>query len=189
MKYAGFWKRFAASFIDAFLTLIPCIFLLWLQTVSRPLAFLSQFLITFIFYIYEIYFHGSSGQTIGKRNQNIRVVSLDGSPVSWKQAFLRSSIGLGLSILNMLSVMVALSRIPSEGFSLLGWSELTNKQAQLAPYNWELFIIMQVWAWSEIVVMLFNRKRRALHDFIAGTVVVDESYQALETETIADARL
>jgi len=40
-----------------------------------------------------------------------------------------------------------------------------------------------------MIVMLFNRKRRALHDFIAGTVVVDECYQALEAETVADASL
>lgn len=26
--------------------------------------------------------------------------------------------------------------------------------------------------WSELLVLLFNEKRRALHDFIAGTVVV-----------------
>jgi len=26
--------------------------------------------------------------------------------------------------------------------------------------------------WSEFVVLLTNRKRRALHDFIAGTVVI-----------------
>jgi uncharacterized RDD family membrane protein YckC len=32
----------------------------------------------------------------------------------------------------------------------------------------------QVWMWSEVVVMLFNRRRRALHDFIAGTVVTSD---------------
>lgn len=187
MTYAGFWKRFAASVIDFFVLLLPAIFLIWLQIFSRPLAFLAQFLLTFIGHIYDIYFHGRYGQTIGKRCLNIRVVSLDGSPVSWKQALLRSSVGLALSILSMLSVMVALYRIPGEGFSLLGWSELTNKQEQLAPYNRELYILMQVWTWSEIIVVLFNRKRRALHDFIAGTVVIDEAHQALETEAVADA--
>ena len=29
-----------------------------------------------------------------------------------------------------------------------------------------------VWVWGELIVLLTNRKRRALHDFLAGTVVV-----------------
>jgi len=33
-------------------------------------------------------------------------------------------------------------------------------------------ILMQVWIWGEFLTMLFNKKRRAVHDFMAGTVVV-----------------
>ncbi len=29
-----------------------------------------------------------------------------------------------------------------------------------------------LWTWSELIVMLFHRQHRALHDFMAGTVVV-----------------
>jgi uncharacterized RDD family membrane protein YckC len=32
--------------------------------------------------------------------------------------------------------------------------------------------VSQAWLWSELVVLLLNAKRRALHDFIAGTVVI-----------------
>jgi len=33
-------------------------------------------------------------------------------------------------------------------------------------------IANQVWIWSEFIVMMTNQKRRALLDFIAGTVVL-----------------
>jgi uncharacterized RDD family membrane protein YckC len=33
-------------------------------------------------------------------------------------------------------------------------------------------IVEQVWTWSEVIVLLTNRKRRALHDFLAGTIVI-----------------
>ena len=33
-------------------------------------------------------------------------------------------------------------------------------------------MLLQIWIWSELIVMLTNRRRRALHDFIAGTVVI-----------------
>ena len=32
--------------------------------------------------------------------------------------------------------------------------------------------MQQIWIWSEFVVLLFNRRKRAIHDFIAGTVVI-----------------
>jgi len=44
---------------------------------------------------------------------------------------------------------------------------------ELAP-SWykSLQWIQNAWVWGELIVLLTNRKRRALHDFIAGTVVV-----------------
>jgi uncharacterized RDD family membrane protein YckC len=33
-------------------------------------------------------------------------------------------------------------------------------------------VLIQVWIWSEFITMLFNKRRRAIHDYIAGTVVV-----------------
>jgi len=42
------------------------------------------------------------------------------------------------------------------------------------PDEWfpPLEIIYYVWICGEFLVMMTNRKRRALHDFIAGTVVI-----------------
>ena len=31
---------------------------------------------------------------------------------------------------------------------------------------------MALWVWSEPLVMLLNKQRRAIHDFLAGTVVL-----------------
>jgi uncharacterized RDD family membrane protein YckC len=33
-----------------------------------------------------------------------------------------------------------------------------------------------IWIWSEIIVILTNKRRRAIHDFIAGTVIVKTKY-------------
>ena len=53
--------------------------------------------------------------------------------------------------------------------------ERAKRQADLAP-SWfkPVQIFQQIWIWSEFIVLLTNRKRRAIHDFIAGTVVVRE---------------
>jgi uncharacterized RDD family membrane protein YckC len=48
-----------------------------------------------------------------------------------------------------------------------------NRLRELAPPWYKpLEIAGQVWVWSEFVVLLTNKKRRALHDYLAGTVVI-----------------
>ena len=55
----------------------------------------------------------------------------------------------------------------------LGYIARAQKKVELAP-SWysTVSILMQIWIWSEFVSMLFNKRRRAVHDFIAGTVVL-----------------
>jgi len=44
----------------------------------------------------------------------------------------------------------------------------------------EFFIIysvaINIWIWSELLVLLTNRRKRAIHDFMAGTVIVKAIY-------------
>jgi uncharacterized RDD family membrane protein YckC len=185
MKYAGFWKRFGAGWIDGFALLLPSLFLMWLHSISRTWAFLTELPLGFLFYAYEIYFHGRRGQTIGKRSVDIKVVSLDGSSISWRQAFLRSSVGLGLGVLYSISKFVALFKITDADYSALSWVELAIKETELSPYINEITAAMYVWMASEVVVLLFNRKKRALHDYIAGTVVVETHPATMETTSPA----
>ncbi|MFH3639525.1 RDD family protein, partial [Acinetobacter baumannii] len=34
----------------------------------------------------------------------------------------------------------------------------------------------ELWTWSEFIVLLFNKRKRAIHDFIAGTIVIKKQY-------------
>jgi uncharacterized RDD family membrane protein YckC len=61
-------------------------------------------------------------------------------------------------------------------YQSLSFIQLSERLTALAPpwykpAQWG----QNVWVWSELIVLLTNRKRRALHDFIAGTVVVHAS--------------
>jgi hypothetical protein len=58
-------------------------------------------------------------------------------------------------------------------YHALSFMERAKRMAELTP-SWykPLQIIQNVWVWGELIVLLTNRKRRALHDFIAGTVVI-----------------
>jgi uncharacterized RDD family membrane protein YckC len=38
--------------------------------------------------------------------------------------------------------------------------------------DWIMMSTGMLWFWAEIITMLTNRKRRSVHDFIAGSVVI-----------------
>jgi hypothetical protein len=59
-----------------------------------------------------------------------------------------------------------LFEITDPGFQSLGFLERSRLLQQLAPpWYGTVEVFEQVWVCSEFIVMLTNRKRRALHDF------------------------
>jgi uncharacterized RDD family membrane protein YckC len=71
--------------------------------------------------------------------------------------------------------LLALLAVTDAGYDGLGFMERAAAVAAREP-AWAIAAtwIGVLWFWSEIVTMLFNRRRRALHDFIAGTVVLSD---------------
>lgn len=171
--YAGFGKRLVAGVVD-FIVLIPVIVLnIWLGSLSRTAAMLILVPMAFLYFGYEVYFHARFGQTIGKMAGGIRVLTTDGQRISFRHAFLRSSVDLAFAIISIAGSFMALMHFPNSEYTQLGWMGQTHRLEQLYPVwrGWTS-IASDVWVWSEIFTVLFNRKRRAIHDFIAGTIVV-----------------
>ncbi len=108
----GFWRRFFAIFIDLFILDI-CTSLstyplhkgfelydldLLSFLIEDDFGVLRGLILYFTFYtiialilgcFYFTYFHGSIGQTIGKRLFKIRVIQMDGAELTWGVAFIR----------------------------------------------------------------------------------------------------
>jgi uncharacterized RDD family membrane protein YckC len=176
MKYAGFWRRLGAGLID-FCVFLPFIVLhAWAFSVSLTIGVLVSIVSSFLYPGYSIYFHGRFGQTIGKMAMKIRVISQNGAPLAWSQACYRSSVELLLSLAQTATLMVAASRIPGAGYDGSNWTDRAQRLEELTPYTWELMVLTNVWVWSELVIMLTNKQRRALHDFIGGSIVVPRSH-------------
>jgi uncharacterized RDD family membrane protein YckC len=173
MSYATFWQRFGAMWID-FFVLLPFIVLTgWAQSFSKAVA-IGLLLPTSAFFLaYHIYCHGRYGQTIGKRVMGIRVSRLSGEPIGWREAWLRSSVDVVFAILGAVSSFIALMTISDADYYGIGWLQRAQNLAVCEPawLNWSA-TASTIWVWSEIIVMLFNSQRRALHDFIAGTIVI-----------------
>jgi uncharacterized RDD family membrane protein YckC len=175
MKYAGFWQRFAAGTIDVFVLLLPLFVFGWLSSRSKTIAMIVILPYGLLCWLYTLYFHAASGQTIGKRALHIRVVHLDGSRIGWPESFKRSAVDLCFGIIWIVGDLWAVNSLSAEHYSAAEWSEQQNLLLAARPVfaQWA-DIASQVWVWSEVFTMLFNRRKRAIHDFIAGTVVIDE---------------
>lgn len=163
-KYQTFWLRFCAGIIDS-LVFLP---LDWLDDVVRATVQVPALLIIWsilrstIFWLYSILLHARYGQTLGKMAVGVKVLDVNEQRTpTLRQAFLRD---IGYIILSAL------------GLGYMIYLTATN-QAFTGPDRLTLplqFLGGAAFGWSllELVTMLTNPKRRAVHDLIAGTVVV-----------------
>lgn len=171
--YAGFWRRFGAYWID-FLIWLPLIGLsLWLGEKSRLFNlyyFLPGVLIGLFFHVWLVKQYGG---TPGKLALKIKITQLDGSAVGYREAFIRHSVLFILTTLLSVAVLITTVGMSDAEYYSLTFTSRAIKLVELAPAWYQpVNILLNVWIWSEFVVILTNKKRRALHDFMANTVVV-----------------
>jgi uncharacterized RDD family membrane protein YckC len=167
-KYSTFWPRFWAGIVD-WIIFLPWAFLVgWIlkQSHSTPLRLLCFMVDSFAFVTYSIVMHGRYGQTIGKMACKVIVLDVSESRLSMRQAILRDLFSLAFL---PFSIAVALPRVlrGEDPYAVVPTVDLT--MLILGSVGLILFLL-------EIVTMLTNHKRRSLHDFIAGSVVVRRSY-------------
>lgn len=184
MQYGGFWRRFGAYWIDVAVWLPLTVVAMWLSGTTRYfyIWYLAPGILIGIWY--QVYLVKRYGGTPGKLLFKLRIAKLDGSPVGTKEAFLRYGVLLSLTIPVSLAIaLAALEMSDAEYLSLTlktrGFALIEKAPAWYEPTD----VLLQVWIWSEFVVLLTNKKRRALHDFLAGTVVIRKSPGQQSTPT------
>jgi uncharacterized RDD family membrane protein YckC len=175
MKYAGPFRRFYALIVDSLILLPLSLLSMWAMFAVRGPALLVLIPLSLVGPAYHIWFHARSGQTIGKRIADIRVLRVSGERISWREALRRSVVDVVLGIPTVIAVVLAVSNFTDADLSL-GFVERAQLLEARGP-GWGRYAryAANAWYWSELVFMLFNAKRRALHDYIAGTVVVHEA--------------
>ncbi|MDP3446112.1 MAG: RDD family protein, partial [Ignavibacteria bacterium] len=71
----------------------------------------------------------------------------------------------------------ALSLSDTEYYESLNWMKKQEYLMTLLPIYFTLYTwTSNIWAWGELFVLLLNKRKRALHDFIAETVIVRTKY-------------
>jgi len=169
-RYWTFGPRFWTGSVDS-CVLWPVGFItfaLLSLNVPRVLAALLVAAESLAWLVYTVVMHARYGQTIGKMVTKVRVVDFrTEGKISWRQAWLREGIPMVLSM-GLLGYEVS---------SLLRGAvtprEIATGETLVASKAfWLAGALPFLWFIAEVLTMLTNEKRRALHDFIAGTVAV-----------------
>jgi len=177
--YAGFWKRFWAAIIDLII-IVPVIYLYFfvrLKGSDKNIAIVITILFSIVVAMYNVFFNVRFGGSPGKLAVGIRVTKPDGSRIGWLEAWKRSSVDLLYASLALYINIFAIIHVDLNKYSALGFSgQASFLQTYYPSWFGTADVLEQVWFWSELVVLLFNRRKRAIHDFIAGTVVIHKKF-------------
>ncbi|HRH41145.1 MAG TPA: RDD family protein [Pyrinomonadaceae bacterium] len=155
-KYQTIGARFLATIIDSllffFLSGNP-----WMTT-----TFWGQVLLQLIGVSYYILMHYYFGQTLGKMLFKIKVLDISEQPITFFQAMLRSLPAL---IVLVLTINFSNPQI-SEGTASSNDIWVAKNLLVLITGLLSLFNL------ANAISLLVTEKHRALHDYIAGTIVV-----------------
>ena len=106
---------------------------------------------------YYIYFYSTTGQTIGKKALNVRVIRRDQRPLDINTAVRRQAIALGVAVVSLLLFMAVF-----DATSISSLSTYTSLSSGLGLIS----LLDYLWAF-------WDKERQTLHDKVANTVVVN----------------
>jgi len=175
-KYKTFWRRFGAGLIDG-LIFLPLGFIdPWKYSQHIPIFLLVTWFLFHetVWYFYSVLMHGRYGQTLGKMACKIKVIDKSESrPITYRQAIFRDSL------LIIVGIILSMNMLPDV---LQGKDpyKMTDPKQILFFAFW--MSISLLWFAAELITMLTNKKRRAIHDYIASSVVVKLSNDAVHSD-------
>lgn len=174
VQYGGFWRRAAAHLIDA-LILVPVVIVLVLighgvETLFLPLL-VAQGCIGIA---YQLYLTTRYGATFGKKAMKLRIVKIDGSAITFKEANLRYLPYALFALVTVLGNIVAFNHLPVPSIFFDASFAQRNLMLQQHQPFWAVLasLLAIIFALIDLLTLLFHGKKRSLHDQIGETMVI-----------------
>lgn len=162
--YRTGWARLAAGILDYIIMVLFSTVVLGLHLFSDSIWVVLT-VVTLVALgppAYTVISHAKFGCTVGKYFLNLRVYNMEGKLPGWSRAAIRDCGPLILAIyLTYHQCGLAISGVSVA--QVYDYPTKANPLLGLAAFFWFLL---------EIMTMLYHRRRRALHDLVAGTQVI-----------------
>jgi uncharacterized RDD family membrane protein YckC len=180
------WREWVIALIDAIIgfALMPITIALMKFCFAHKTIIprLAYSIVCTVFWMWLIVKYGA---TPGKMVIQARIINSNGEFLNWDKAFLRMVFpGLLMAINSYLRQWQVMNTAPTETSinSLLEIGRAMNQYGQ--PFT--IFArILGVTACVDVLAVLFNKRKRAIHDFIAGSYVVTKDSLREYTENIS----
>ena len=161
-KYQTGQKRIWAAIVDGivFMPFLLVDSFLISPATNEYLIICWQTFTVFIPILYSIIAHYKYGQTIGKWVAGVKVLDISETKrINLRQSILRDSFYLTVELIGFFYYLLMVVRSGDTQYFFDGFSEFSG-----TPFL--------IWTLLELVTMFTNNKRRAIHDFLAKSVVV-----------------
>lgn len=161
LKYRTGLKRIGAAIVDGIVFMPLSLVAQWLLNNSNNAIIISwSVFTTFLILFYSIFAHYKYGQTIGKWVAGVKVIDIsETKPLTLRQSIMRDSFYLTVEIVGLLYFLFLRLQIGSTEHILNDYIRFSGR-----PVFW--------WTIIELISMLTNSKNRAVHDFLAKSVVI-----------------
>ena len=187
MDYGSYLRRASALLLDIFF-FVPAGALASLAG-TTPTAYAATWGLACLgtWYLLNIELVRRYGGSPGKLLLGLRIVRSDGAPAGYREALARGSVVLVFLVLYFVTIYLGFAQIPQNEWdgsphTLLGGDATRHHRGiALAPAWMQLLIILgRFWGIADFGTWVFNarRRRQALHDFLARTVVLRKRPEA-----------
>ncbi len=171
--YGNLGERVAAGLLDG-LFLTPVTLGMLVFNNMNLYNFYYTFVVTQLVIIgYSIYLPVRYGATPGKRVMGLTILQLDGSAISYREAFLKY---LPMGIMALFSLVIqawTISLADETTFGNLGWVEQTNYLKSVSPVPvWIQLGLIYGYYIATLLMVIIDKRNRSVSDRLAGTVVV-----------------
>jgi len=181
--------RFVALILDG---LIPCVVFLpfyFFEGYGKNIHLYSIVFNLIVLFFYHVYLVQRYGGTPGKLILGIKIIKLNTQPITWREAILRYSVQLIDLIITSALGVYAINMADNAHYVSLDWLHRAGYLSSLYPdlvqikmsgrMFMQIHLVTQflgLWTIAEVIAVFTNHRKRAVHDFIAGTVVVKIGY-------------
>jgi uncharacterized RDD family membrane protein YckC len=177
-EYGGFWRRVWARTIDA-IVLLPLLAInYWFWAESRWLIVVAALPLALVTPAYLVIFHVLRGQSFGKIVLGLKVQSIEGSALSWTRAIVRFIPVTAFQVVWAIGVITSALAISEDAFQTASLMEVSRLIRQGTPAWVRLCThLYMLWVLADAIVLVNSSRKRAIHDLMAGTVVIQMSKQ------------
>ena len=161
-KYRTGQKRIWTAIVDG-IVFMPFLLVdrfLISPTTNEYLIISWQTFTVFVPILYSIIAHYKYGQTIGKWVAGVKVLDISGTQtINLRQSILRDSFYLTVEVIGFFYFIFLVVKNGDTQYFFDGFNDFAG-----TPFL--------IWTLLELITMFTNNKRRAIHDFLAKSVVV-----------------